>query len=280
MPRRPALRALAAALAATLLAAGLLPLVATAQESQPAARRGEEDDVPGMTWREWRGDSVLRLAGACVAPRPCVGENRTGQGSFFLGAGGSDARIVVSWVPADKSLRTLRVVVGESRAEGESPLELRIASLPPGEHAVRVEPAGRVLGAFDQRVEWTVAALVAVAPDPAVTLGTSAFLLPPACLLARGCDAATSQRAGAFLAPWPASGGSLDLEWEAESPLTEELVVEIPGTGVRVVGESPLHVDLPALAPGEYEVRVLPAATGAPTALEQTVAWRAQVRQA
>lgn len=223
---------------------------AQAQENEGAPQAFDAPD--GSTLREWRGRSVLRLAGACLAAQPCVGTNETDAGSFLLEAAGADGVIAVTWRPVNDSLTTLRVRVAGASVEGVPPLELRIDALSPGEYPVLIEPTRPVAGAWEQPVDWTARFRVSPLPEEMRAAGVTTLHVRAACALDL-CDAATTERAGTFLLPWRAGEATLDATWDERAGPATIRVADATATG-----EPPLALDLAGLARDVHEVHVIP----------------------
>lgn len=271
MSRLP-LRAVASAVATSLVLLALLPLLgAVAQEGNPVRRAPEGEGAWGMERHEWVGTTQLSIRGLCPERSPCVGGNSTQTGTFVLVSGGGDGLVTLTWRPADPSLGQLRVRVAGAAAEGTSPLVLDVGSLPAGTYGVQVETVGRVAGLFDQRVDWTAAFSVAEAPDTYLAEGASAFRTGAACLPPVGCDLLLDQETSVFQLPWTAFG-TLEARWETDSPWTRELRVTIEGADLVAEGASPLRIDFRSLPMGEYVVLVEPLTAIA--GVEQEVSWK------
>lgn len=241
----------AIACAGLLLVPASLVWSAQAQESGGEPVLGEATS-DGSVLREWRGRSVLRLTGVCLAGRPCVGTNETAAGAFLLTGTASSGHISVTWAPVNDSLRALRVRVADASAEGVPPLELRIDALSPGEYPVLVEPARPVAGAWEQPVDWAARFLVAPAPEEIQHADVSTRYVTAPCALAL-CDATTKERAGAFLLPWRAEDAVLEAAWD---PVWGAVTLTV--AGASTTGETPLRLELPPLEAGRHPVHVMP----------------------
>lgn len=232
-------------------------LFAGAQE--PEDPRGASRDAPAGAARiqEWTGRSVLHFRGACLeAIEGCVSDVEREDGTFFLPAASGGGSVVVSWRPVHASLRVLTASVAGVEVSGESPLRIVLPGIGAGEHAIRIEPARPMVGAYDQSADWV--ATLALDPPPARVerSGTSAFTGAAACVLAT-CAPATRGDSDTFVVPWMARG-TLVADWDARDQGTQRVRLAVRGTELAAEGEAPLALDLYALAPGEYSVDVTP----------------------
>lgn len=269
MPPVP-LRALASALGVSLVLLALSPLLGAVATEGSTPERGGGALAPGMEYREWSGTTRLHVLGVCLERSPCVGGNDTEAGAFFLGTGGDGGRIELTWRPVDNGTDVLRVRVAGATAEGPSPLVLDVGSLPAGTYPVEVETVRRTAGLIDQDVAWTASFYLV---EPSETLradGVSGFATGAACVAPLGCDPLLDQESSIFLLPWTGDG-TLEARWDARSPFARELRISIGNSGLTAQGASPLELDLRALPPGEYVVRVEPLLAHA--GLEQGIEW-------
>lgn len=267
-----------AALAIALFVLVPTSLYATAQEPQP--RGASAPDAPDATrLEEWTGQSAIHLRGACAEGVregiTCVGDMTREDGTFFLGAPAQAGHIVVSWRAVNDSLRTLRVHLAGLVVEGESPIRIEIPGLEAGEHAIRLEPARRVIGQHEQVADWIASFAVTTPFDTVEASGASGYETVVGCALAL-CDPLTRARSETIVVPWSARG-ELVATWDSvdDGPMR----VSVRGTGFVAEGQSPLVLDLDGLTAGEWAIDVLPTGVALPLAT-YAVGWRATLARA
>lgn len=107
----------------------------------------------------------------------------------------------------------------------------------------------------------TTAAAPADAPaapgTPFTASGSSSFQMTGSCVPV--CVYAYTEDIGSFKAPAPLQEVVVEAHWTPFNPLNEELIVSLVKRGKEVAsatGTSPLVLDVGALEPGTYEVRL------------------------
>lgn len=250
----------------------LLVLVPTAvfsaaQDEAPRDTRSSDAPYAGEL-REWSGRSVLHFKGACAHERAaCIYDATREDGTFFLPSPAQGGSVVISWSPVDESLRVLRATIAGLEVTGESPLRLDLIGLVAGEHAVGVEPAGRIVGSYDQSVDWVATFSLSPAAESIDTRGITAYETRVACIVGT-CDPLTSVDSDRFVVPWDARG-SLVADWD---PGDGAMRLAIPGTSFVAEGDPPLALALDGLTAGDWSVDARPALAKAALA-DVSVRW-------
>lgn len=262
-------------IASTLVLLVLIPaaLLAGAQEPRSERQTGDTRLSPeNAVFMEWSGTSALSLAGAClVQAGRCVGDAKAEDGAFFLPASALDGRVVVSWRPANESLRTLRVEVAGVTREAESPIVVDFTGLDAGQHLIHIAPARQVVGSYRQEVDWSAGFLVSPASDAQEINGHSGYRTTAGCALVT-CETLLHKDSGGLVIPWTPRG-TLEARWD---PNDGGLRLSLRGTDRVAEGVPPLTLDLGGLEPGEYPVDVGPVTLALPTEAYQ-VSWTARL---
>ena len=241
------------------------------------AQEGRDPSSPEAPYagelHHWAGKSALHFRGACLDERAtCVADVTRDDGTFFLPATAQGGSVIVSWRPVDESLRVLRARVAGIEVTGESPLRVDFIGLVAGEHAVRLEPAHRIVGIYDQSADWVATFALNPPLEFVDTLGTSTFQSGAGCVLAT-CDPLTRVASDPLPVPWNARG-SLIVDWDARDGAMR---ITIPGTTFAAQGDPPLALSLDGIAPGEWRIDARPALAKGPLA-EVTVGWHAMLQ--
>lgn len=261
----------------TFLAA--VPLFAENADAETSPERSESRDASSFEPGRPRilrldGQALMHFKGACLdGGEPCVAERKPEGGQFFLPSHALDGTLVVSWRPANDSLRTLRVSVDGLEQTGESPLRFFLPGLNLGEHRVIAAPTARIVGAYDQVVDWTAVFDLDLPPAQLETHGMSTYGPSARCVLAVTCDALTERSSTEIVAPWRAQG-VLEVKWDARQGPQQ---VCLRGTARCVEGDTPLTLAIDGLEPGSY--RVDANASGVQTPLDSgSVEWTVRLR--
>ncbi|HUR68337.1 MAG TPA: hypothetical protein VM370_03765 [Candidatus Thermoplasmatota archaeon] len=270
------MRATHVAILAACIVVAALPVSLHAADARPGAladpslRKGAGD---GSQTMEWRGSSLLSLAGLCLADDGgCWGSEDAEDGRFFLPTTGSGGHVEVWWVPANESLRELRVEVAGHALEGESPLVFEILGANAGEYAVHASTVRFLAGAYKQPIQWSASFHVDGAARSLERAGAASYRTTTGCALVL-CDddERLEQRSDPLVVPWSAHG-TLHVAWEGG----QELVLSLPGTGYTARGTSPLTIELGSLPAGEWHLRVAPPLGAAPLSAAN-VRWSARL---
>lgn len=246
-----------ACLVVLLVVLAAIPFVANA-DAGPGPREASpvESGRPRIT--EAQGEAVFRFSGACLDnASTCIGDRRVEEGTFFLPASGIDGLVTVSWRPANDSLRALRVRVAGMELVGESPLRFVVPGLAAGEHRVSVAPTARLLGSYEQRVDWTAVFSLDLAQLQVVAHGAAEYRLSASCVL-RTCHGLAEQTSDELVVPWTGIG-SLTATWRPEQGAH---IVCIRGTERCAQGDTPLSLALDGLPAGSYRIDARPAGGG------------------
>ena len=237
-----------ASLVTIVVVLAAIPLVAHAADG-PDARDASPVGSGRPRISESRGEALLHFSGACLDGDQCYGGATVDEGTFFIPAAAVDGLVTVSWRPVNDSLRTLRVRVSGVEMEGESPLRFVVPGLPAGEHRVTVAPAQRLIGKYEQRVEW-VSILELAEPQARVVAHGSARFEPAASCALVVCQGVLRQTSDPLVVPWTARG-TLVATWDR---LDGEREVCIAGTQLCAAGETPLELTLDGLAAGSHTI--------------------------